>query len=281
MEDFLDLFADLNEVNAVLGQCQTEYIEVLYDPSGMECPIIGCKGTKFPSKSKFTRHWEERHKMSTTKYICSVHGCNAECRRKSDMRTHIRRIHENNTDTGEFILAKCEVIQRENKGYLDPGLYIFRGTTMNGAAGVQVPQETQGKESSTAGALTDLQEPAPEEKREEVKKRKLTLQEYQAREPPHHHTTGTQTTWCNLPSLCLPNLPETGSTEELHACLMWLCNGMDTLGRARELVKRRLETGNNMELERERNLRRQLEKKNRELESELKKLRERDTLFEE
>ena len=48
-------------------------------------------------------------------------------------------------------------------------------------------------------------------------------------------------------------LPDTGSAEELQTSLLWLCNGMDTLGKARELVKRRLEAGNNPELERERN----------------------------
>ena len=54
-------------------------------------------------------------------------------------------------------------------------------------------------------------------------------------------------------SFPLPNIPDTGSAEELQTSLLRLCNGMDTLGRARELVKRRLEAGKNPELERERN----------------------------
>ena len=52
-------------------------------------------------------------------------------------------------------------------------------------------------------------------------------------------------------SFPLPNIPDTGSAEELQTSLLRLCNGMDTLGRAREMVKRRLEAGNNPELEHE------------------------------
>lgn len=82
----------------------------VFNPEGMKCPVIGCTRIKFPSKSKFAHHWEEKHKLSVTKYVCSVAGCHTKCRRKSDMRAHIKRTHENNIENVEFILAKCEVI---------------------------------------------------------------------------------------------------------------------------------------------------------------------------
>lgn len=47
---------------------------------------------------------------------------------------------------------------------------------------------------------------------------------------------------------------------------MWLCNSTDVVGRAKALVKRRLEEYQT-EVERKRELRRQLERKNRETES--------------
>lgn len=53
---------------------------------------------------------------------------------------------------------------------------------------------------------------------------------------------------------------------------------MDVVGRARALVKRRLEE-DQTEVERERELRSQLEKKNRELECESRRLRAMDKLF--
>lgn len=55
---------------------------------------------------------------------------------------------------------------------------------------------------------------------------------------------------------------------------------MDVVGRARTLVKRSLEE-DQTEVERERELRRQLEKMNRELECELRRLKAMDKLFEE
>lgn len=147
------MFADLNEVNAVLEHCQTDYIEVLYDASDKVFPVLGCKGTKFPSKSKFSRHWEERHKLTTTKYLCSVSGCLAECRRRSDMKTHIRRVHESNAEKAKFILPKCEVQHRENRGYLDPGLYVFKGGCINGAV-TAVTQDLCGQEEDSGSSPT-------------------------------------------------------------------------------------------------------------------------------
>lgn len=55
-DDFLDLFADIEEVNEVLRQCEAEFLEVKFDPKGMACPVSGCNVITFPTKSKFTRH---------------------------------------------------------------------------------------------------------------------------------------------------------------------------------------------------------------------------------
>ena len=130
MEDTLDLFADIDEVNAILQQCETDSIEILCDTKAMVCPISGCRGITFPSKTKFSRHWEEKHKLQSVKYLCPVSNCSAECKRKTDMRNHIKGKHESDTKKMEYILAKCETVVRENKGYVDPGLYVYRGRTM-------------------------------------------------------------------------------------------------------------------------------------------------------
>lgn len=58
---------------------------------------------------------------------------------------------------------------------------------------------------------------------------------------------------------------------------MWLCNSTDVVGRAKALVKRRLEE-DQTEVERKRELRRQLERKNRELECEFRRRRAMDKL---
>ena len=53
----------------------------------MVFPVIGSIGITFPSKSKFTRHWEKKHRVLSNKYLCSVIGCNDECRRKTVMKS--------------------------------------------------------------------------------------------------------------------------------------------------------------------------------------------------
>lgn len=58
----------------------------------MVCPVLGYIGMTFPSKAKFTRQWEEKHRLLFNKYLFSVNGCNAECRRKTYMKSHITRI---------------------------------------------------------------------------------------------------------------------------------------------------------------------------------------------
>jgi hypothetical protein len=209
------------------------------------------------------------------------------------MRAHIKRAHQATEERMEFILAKCEVSTKENRGYLDPGLYTYRGTTLGHTTCETqerptpdlAPVEPKPPAGSCTQALPGLQEDASNE---QTKKRKLTVEEYKAREPYQRnshqeslHTEGKQTTWHALPSIQLPALPEARNREELQACLMWLCNGMDVLGRTRELIKRRLEDGDGAELQRERALQRQLEKRNQQLEREVQKLQERDSLFEE
>lgn len=111
-DDTIDFFADVYEVNEILKQCNTKFIEVKFDPQAMKCPVLGCKGIMFPCKTKFNRHWEEKHLLQPTKYICPLTGCLAECRRKSDMKAHVREKHGRDPQCLETILQKCSYSKR-------------------------------------------------------------------------------------------------------------------------------------------------------------------------
>lgn len=102
-DDTLDIFADLDEVN----ECETNFIEVKFDPKAMKCPVLGCNGIMFPCKTKFNRHWEEKHVLQPTKYLCPLAGLFAGCRGKSEMRAHVREKHERDPQCLETILQKC------------------------------------------------------------------------------------------------------------------------------------------------------------------------------
>lgn len=61
--DFLNLFADIEQVNEVLHHCETEFLQVKFDPGGMACPVSGSNGIMVYTKNTFIRHWEERHRI--------------------------------------------------------------------------------------------------------------------------------------------------------------------------------------------------------------------------
>lgn len=154
----------------------SDRLHILYDASDMVCLVLGCKWTKIPPKSKFSRHWEERHKLATTKYLCSVSGCLAEFRRRSDMKTHIGRLHESDAEKVEFILTKCEVLQRENKGYLDRRLYVFREGCINGASNLAVitaTQDHQEEDSVRSPTVTAVMQTHEKEKKDSLQVRQL------------------------------------------------------------------------------------------------------------
>lgn len=97
----------------------------------MVCALSGCNGIIFTTKTKFTRHLNERHRVQARELLCPVVGCLVECRHKSDMKDSLRTKHETDPQRLEAILLKCQSVVRENKGYIDTGLYyIFKGASV-------------------------------------------------------------------------------------------------------------------------------------------------------
>ncbi|CAC5361866.1 unnamed protein product [Mytilus coruscus] len=76
---------------------------------GMKCPIEGCTVGRFTPKCKFIRHWTERHVKTSIKYHCSIRNCTVTCRRRYDMKTHIKEVHrEEDRLRIEDLTCKCE-----------------------------------------------------------------------------------------------------------------------------------------------------------------------------
>ncbi|XP_063442870.1 uncharacterized protein LOC134723166 [Mytilus trossulus] len=105
-------------------------IEFFYTPITMQCPIDGCNAGRFGSKAKYQRHWDEKHLYLSISYSCPERLCKSVCRRKADMKQHLKKIHEiENVLKLETKLTTCKKEVRENKGFVDPGIFIFRGRT--------------------------------------------------------------------------------------------------------------------------------------------------------
>lgn len=64
--------------------------------SGMNCPVISCGFGSFNTRKSYSRHWETKHKPHHIIFHCSIPGCKSTCKRKTDMRYHLRSIHHLN-----------------------------------------------------------------------------------------------------------------------------------------------------------------------------------------
>ncbi|CAG2232881.1 unnamed protein product [Mytilus edulis] len=97
----------------------------------MKCPIEGCTAGRFTSKCKNARHWTEKHVQTSIKYHCSVRNCTVTCRRRYDMKTHLKEVHRGEDGLRvENLTCKCDKTVMKNRGYIDPGFLIFKGRTI-------------------------------------------------------------------------------------------------------------------------------------------------------
>lgn len=107
-----------------------KFIEFYYS-TDMRCPIADCDfGGRFLTKTKYSRHWEERHISSVQKYECPIQYCRSVLRRRSDMKSHIKFIHGEKNDTRlEEITVKSRKIIEHSRNFINPGFFIFKGRT--------------------------------------------------------------------------------------------------------------------------------------------------------
>ncbi|KAK3107274.1 hypothetical protein FSP39_010892 [Pinctada imbricata] len=315
MEDALDLMVDMEEVAEMIA-LEQQQIEFFYHPGLMSCPIDGCNpDLKFYSKGKWQRHWEEKHTLSSVKYLCSVKGCGTTCKRRADMRAHIKLRHERDVDRAEQVLNKCEKKIMENRGYINPGFFTYRGRTQraSSAATEEVPptmdipapvvQKTsqdavQDKEEVPEDAMQEAMQETTQEVTQEVSQEATQNVIQQggssslvqnahvdqrivcARISKKEMTTQTTCLDYATTTLVIPPPPDNATELQLH--IMWLCNLMDQTGRARELAKRKLDKmteDSRVSLEQERKRRRELEAENQELKRQLTEMDWRSTLF--
>ena len=104
-------------------------MEFLYSNSAsMMCPIDGCEAEIFHSRAKYMRHWNERHVPKFIKYTCSI--CSISCRRRYDMKVQISRVHNIKDPVKiELKTADCNKTVMNNRGFIDPGFWVFKGRT--------------------------------------------------------------------------------------------------------------------------------------------------------
>lgn len=93
----------------------------------MKCPVEGCPVESFSSKSKFDRHWMERHLQKITKYLCSMNNCPASILRRYDMKKHLCNIHKiTEPERLEMWTNFCKTTEFDNPNFIDPSPLSYR-----------------------------------------------------------------------------------------------------------------------------------------------------------
>ena len=290
-----------------LNEDKENLIEFYYS-KGMDCPIDECTKKDFTSKKNYWRHWNERHRESNVSYKCAIAFCPAECRRRGDMRVHIRNRHEPNPILTEDILSKCEIIKKDNKGFIDPGFFVFKGRSEEKRVQerqqekrtvekkeVNPPSTSERKEKRIVDRKTEQKEVSPPstvvsesqnptcyrtpmDKMEAISPNVSSCfmdTDYDIREEESNDNRNVtsavaevQTLCGGLPPMEVPPVPE--DERELEMYLVYVCNAIDAACRARELAKQRLDS---IRKEKKRSVSK-WEEENRKLREEIKRLKE-------
>jgi hypothetical protein len=237
METEIDIFVE-DDDSAFLEK--ENKVEVFYS-CDMTCPVSGCSKSAFTSKKSYLRHWDECHRRMKISYQCAVVSCQATCRKRTDMRTHIKNRHERNTQRVEDILTKCQVLKKENGKFIDPGAFEFHGRvksrmgTLQEKRGDNLPSTTEQQPcSDVSGADQRTQD-----KESEVGLHSChdIMDDWDP--PTSSKSVEVQTLCRGMPPMEVPPVPE--EERELEMYLVFLCNSIDAACRSRELAKQRLD----------------------------------------
>ncbi|CAC5378549.1 unnamed protein product [Mytilus coruscus] len=139
-----------------------KFIEFYYS-TDMRCPIADCDfGGRFLTKTKYSRHWEERHISSVQKYECPIQYCRGVLRRRSDMKSHIKFVHGEKNDTRiEEITLKSRKIVEHSKNFINPGFFVFKGRTQKSVDSSKPTTSTTITASNISTATTSTTVTAP------------------------------------------------------------------------------------------------------------------------
>lgn len=104
----------------------------------------------------------------------------AESRRKSDIKVHLRTKHEKDPQRLKAILLKCQSVERENKGNIDPGLSIFKSdSVIEATKTVQEIVETVLNDKDQTGS--DQVQILSDQNQASIKRQSILLEEYRDR----------------------------------------------------------------------------------------------------
>lgn len=98
---------------------QEKFIDFYYS-TDIHCPLADCNfGVRFLSKTKYARHWEERHLSSVQKLEDPIQYWRSRLKRRSDLKSHIQFVHGDKKDIRiEKILLKSKKVVEYSKNFI-------------------------------------------------------------------------------------------------------------------------------------------------------------------
>ncbi|VDI31461.1 Hypothetical predicted protein [Mytilus galloprovincialis] len=204
------------------------------------------------------------------------------------MKQHLKKVHDiENVLKLETQLTTCKKEVRENKGFVDPGVFIFRGraklaTTTTSTTSLTNTVTTMEYKNRSQPETENAYSGHPANNHSgctsTIPSNENLTTEQNNQSGCKTTSSETQTSITDLPPLVLQLIPET--RPEVESLLRWLCNSMDAIGRLRESAKHKLEdikeSGSRLK---DRESRRKLEAKNREIRRQIAENKWRNELF--
>lgn len=259
-------------------------IRIQWKEGGIKCPVSQCSVTFCTSKQTFARHWEETHREWNNYQICPK--CGIELRRFIELQQHMRHKHGFQDKDFSAILPSVKVIRKINVKYIDPGPYrppIFHSASNKQSSIIKMLKSS----NSTNNGSTHKKSSSSKDSRSPTKSHSSLLSKRKSSSSSTHATAVIKpkvqkkhennknegrSSSSKLPTWSVPDIPS--GRQLLVDYLKWADSVICQVGNARLEAKRRLDALDvDSELQKERQLRKKIEKELESTKAELEALR--------
>ena len=257
-------------------------IRIQWKEGGIKCPVSQCDIVFCSSRQTFARHWEEIHREWYNYQICPK--CGIELRRFIELQQHMRHKHNFLDKDFSAMLPLVKVIRKINVKYIDPGPYrppIYPSTSNNHSSMIKLLRSSNSTNNGTPKRSSSSKDSRSPSKSHSslLSKRKSTSSSTHATavikpkvQKEYDSKNEGRSSSSKLPTWTVPDIPS--GRQLLVDYLKWADSIICQVGNARLEAKRRLDALDaDSELQKERQLRKKLEKELESAKSELEALR--------
>lgn len=260
-------------------------IRIQWKEGGIKCPISQCN-IFCTSRQSFTSHWEEIHRQWYNYQMCPK--CGHQLRRFIELQEHMRRRHGFLEKDFSAVLSSVKIIRKMNLKYINPGQYrppIIPNNSDNHSSMIKLLQSSNSSSSSSNNSKSTRLKDSDSQKKSQSSslssKRKSSSSssthatavikpKVQKKDEDDNNKEPASSS--KFPTWTVPEIPS--NRQVLVDYVKWADSVICQVGNARLEAKRRLDAlDTDSELQKERKLRKKLEKELEATKAELEALR--------